>query len=169
MGAEGGKFVPGGEQKTRTLGLLMALALGILLVTLVQAIPGVQNFLHSVGGNETETMVLTQESMAEDIVAEEVFMVVEQMPELIGGLSALAAKVRYPQIARGTGIEGKVFLQFVVAEDGSVINPIVIRGIGAGCDEAALAALKSSKFRPGKQHGINVAVKMSLPVTFKLK
>jgi len=107
--------------------------------------------------------------MAEDIVAEEVFMVVEQMPELIGGLSALAAKVRYPQIARGAGIEGKVFLQFVVAEDGSVINPIVIRGIGAGCDEAALAALKSSKFRPGKQHGINVAVKMSLPVTFKLK
>jgi protein TonB len=90
------------------------------------------------------------------------------MPQLVGGLAGLAEKVRYPDDAKRAGIQGRVFLQFVVERDGSVVNPVVVRGIGAGCDEAALEALRASTFTPGKQRGKNVAVKMSLPVVFRL-
>ncbi|PIQ62279.1 MAG: energy transducer TonB [Bacteroidetes bacterium CG12_big_fil_rev_8_21_14_0_65_60_17] len=99
----------------------------------------------------------------------EIFVIVEEMPELIGGLSALQKKIRYPEIAKKAGVEGRVFLQFVVDEQGNVVNPVVTRGIGAGCDEEAIRAIQSAKFTPGMQRGKPVKVKMSLPITFKLK
>ncbi len=98
----------------------------------------------------------------------EVFVVVEQMPELIGGLPALAQQVRYPQLAKDAGIEGRVIVQFVVAKDGSVQNAQVVRGIGAGADEEALRVVRAAKFRPGVQRGVAVNTKMTLPITFKL-
>ena len=99
----------------------------------------------------------------------EIFMLVEEMPDLIGGLSGLQKRIRYPEIAKKAGVEGKVFLQFVVDENGNVVDPIVTRGIGAGCDEAAIKAILEAKFTPGKQRGKAVKVKMSLPVTFRLR
>lgn len=99
----------------------------------------------------------------------EIFMLVEEMPELIGGLGGLQKRIKYPEIAKKAGVEGKVFLQFVVDEKGNVVDPIVTRGIGAGCDEAALKAILEAKFTPGKQRGKPVKVKMSLPVTFRLR
>jgi protein TonB len=99
----------------------------------------------------------------------EIFMLVEEMPDLIGGLAGLQKRIRYPEIAKKAGVEGKVFLQFVVDENGNVVDPIVTRGIGAGCDEAALKAILTAKFTPGKQRGKAVKVKMSLPVTFRLR
>lgn len=99
----------------------------------------------------------------------EIFFVVEEMPELIGGLRELQQKIEYPQMAKMAGVEGRVTVQFVVDEDGSVTDAIVLKGIGAGCDEEALRAVLSSKFKPGKQRGKPVKVKMSLPVTFKLR
>ncbi len=99
----------------------------------------------------------------------EIFVVVEQMPELIGGLGEIQKKIRYPEIARKAGVEGRVIIQFVVDENGNVSNPAVVRGIGAGCDEEALRVVKEAKFKPGKQRGKAVKVKMSLPITFKLK
>ncbi len=99
----------------------------------------------------------------------EIFMLVEEMPELIGGLLQLQKSIRYPEIAKKAGVEGKVFLQFVVDEQGNVVDPIVTRGIGAGCDEAAIKAIMNAKFKPGKQRGKAVKVKMSLPVTFRLR
>jgi len=99
----------------------------------------------------------------------EIFVVVENMPELIGGIQGLQKRVKYPEIAKKAGVEGTVFLQFVVDENGNVVDPSVVKGIGAGCDEAALEAIKTAKFKPGKQRGKPVKVKFSLPVRFRLK
>ena len=99
----------------------------------------------------------------------EIFVIVEQQPELIGGLSGLQKKIKYPEIAKKAGVEGRVYIQFIVDEQGNVYDPIVTRGIGAGCDEEAIRAILTAKFRPGKQRGKAVKVKMSLPITFKLR
>ncbi|MBO6573959.1 MAG: TonB family protein [Rhodothermales bacterium] len=98
----------------------------------------------------------------------EEFVVVEQMPQLIGGLGALQAEIRYPVIAKKAGIEGRVILQFVVDEEGYPTDITVVRGIGAGADEESVRALQTMRFEPGRQRGQKVRVKMSLPVTFKL-
>ncbi|HCD50887.1 MAG TPA: energy transducer TonB [Balneolaceae bacterium] len=100
---------------------------------------------------------------------EDFFVVVENMPELKGGLAALQRKVKYPEMARRAGIEGRVTVQFIVNEQGRVENPRVIRGIGGGCDEAALEAVKQAKFTPGMQRGRPVRVQYSLPIVFKLQ
>lgn len=100
---------------------------------------------------------------------ENFFVAVEQMPELIGGLAELQKNIKYPQMARKAGIEGRVIVQFIVTEDGNVEDPRVIRGIGGGCDEEALRAVKNAKFKPGKQRGKAVRVQYSLPVIFQLQ
>ncbi len=100
---------------------------------------------------------------------EDFFVVVENMPELQGGLAELQRKVKYPEMARRAGIEGRVTVQFIVNERGEVENPRVIRGIGGGCDEAALAAVKQAKFTPGMQRGRPVRVQYSLPIVFRLQ
>lgn len=99
----------------------------------------------------------------------EIFMIVEDMPELVGGLASIQSKIKYPEIAKKAGVEGRVFVQFVVNTDGNVVDPVVVRGIGAGCDEEAVRAVSQAKFKPGRQRGKAVPVKMSLPITFKLK
>lgn len=98
----------------------------------------------------------------------EIFIVVERMPELVGGLEALQRNIVYPEIARLAGIEGRVTVQFVIDERGNVNNPVVVRGIGGGCDEAAVEAVKKAKFTPGMQRGRPVKVSYTLPVTFRL-
>lgn len=98
----------------------------------------------------------------------EIFLVVEKQPELIGGLAKLQKSIKYPELARKAGIEGRVFVQFVVDERGNVVNPVVIRGIGGGCDEAAVEAVRDAKFKPGMQRGRPVKVQYSLPIVFKL-
>lgn len=99
----------------------------------------------------------------------EIFVVVENMPELIGGIEGLQKRVKYPEIAKKAGVEGTVFLQFIVDESGNVVDPAVVKGIGAGCDEAALEAIRVAKFKAGRQRGKPVKVKFSLPVRFRLK
>ena len=90
------------------------------------------------------------------------------MPSLKGGLSDLQKKVRYPEMARRAGIEGRVTVQFIVGIDGSIENPRVIRGIGGGCDEEAIRVVQSAKFTPGMQRGRPVRVQYSLPIVFRL-
>jgi periplasmic protein TonB len=97
------------------------------------------------------------------------YLIVEEDPELIGGLEGLQRSIRYPEIARKAGIEGSVFIQFVVDEKGNVIDPVVTRGIGGGCNEAALEAVRKAKFKPGMQRGKPVKVQYNLPVRFRLQ
>jgi protein TonB len=110
-----------------------------------------------------------EEEEEEEEPEPEVFVVVENMPELIGGLASIQKDINYPEIARKAGVEGRVIVQFVVDEQGNVQDPVVVRGIGAGCDEEALRVVRQAKFQPGKQRGKPVKVKMSLPITFRLK
>lgn len=108
---------------------------------------------------------------ARKIVEEEpvFFVAVEDMPEPIGGIEAIQKKIIYPDIARRAGVEGRVFVKAYVDETGVVTKTEVIKGIGAGCDEAAEAAVKQTKFKPGKQRGKPVKVQVSIPILFKLQ
>ena len=99
---------------------------------------------------------------------DEVFVVVEQMPELVGGLEAIQRGLRYPEIAKKAGIEGRVIVRFIVDERGRVTAPGIVRGIGGGCDEEALRVVREARFEPGRQRGRTVKVKMSLPIMFSL-
>ena len=110
----------------------------------------------------------------EEVVEQEIFQIVEEMPAFPGGEAKLmeyvAKNIKYPQIARETGIQGRVFVGFVVEPDGSVSNVKVLRGIGGGCDEEAMRVVKSMpKWKPGKQRGKAVRVSYMLPVNFKLQ
>ncbi len=102
--------------------------------------------------------------------AEPVFFVaVEQLPEPIGGIADIQRRIVYPEIAKRAGIQGKVFILAYVDENGDVKKAEVIKGIGAGCDEAAVAAILQTKFRPGKQRDRPVKVKVTIPIRFVLK
>ena len=99
----------------------------------------------------------------------------EVEPEFKGGLplfyKRLAANTRYPKQAKRDDIQGKVFLSFVIDQEGKLINIKVSRGIGGGCDEAAVEALKktSEPWIPGTQYGLPVRVQYSIPLSFTLK
>ncbi len=107
----------------------------------------------------------------EEVIEEEptYFVAVEEMPEPIGGIKAIQEKIVYPEIAKRAGVEGKVYILAFVDETGTVTKANVIKGIGAGCDEAALDAVLKTKFKPGKQRGKPVKVQVSIPVVFKLQ
>ena len=98
----------------------------------------------------------------------EVFVVVEDPPELIGGLEGLQQRVRYPAAARQAGIEGTAFVQFVVDERGRVVDPVCVRDPGGSTCEEAVRVVRTSTFRPGLQRGQPVKVRFSLPVKFRL-
>ncbi|HWP82833.1 MAG TPA: energy transducer TonB [Bacteroidota bacterium] len=97
------------------------------------------------------------------------FVAVEELPEPIGGIGAIQALVVYPEIAKRAGVEGTVYVEAFVDENGNVTRTNVVKGIGAGCDEAAMAAVQKVKFKPGKQRGKPVKVRMSIPIRFRLQ
>ena len=125
---------------------------------------------------------ITEETVIEEIIFEEapeeeevdeIFTIVEDQPTPPGGMGAfykyVATTLRYPAQARRMGIEGKVFVQFVVDKDGTLTDVQAIKGIGAGCDEEAVRVIsKAKRWSPGKQRGRPVKVRMILPITFKL-
>lgn len=96
------------------------------------------------------------------------YEVVEQMPELIGGLGNIQEKVSYPKEALQKGIEGRVFVKFIVNKEGHVEDAEIMRGIGGGADEEALRVVQEAKFEPGFQNGEPVRVQYALPISFKL-
>ena len=90
------------------------------------------------------------------------------MPEPIGGLNAIQKKIIYPETARRSGIEGKVYVQTFIDEKGDVVKTKIIKGIGDGCDEAAVNAVKNTKFKPAKQRDKLVKAQVVVPILFKL-
>ncbi len=103
----------------------------------------------------------------------DIFIVVEQPPVLLPneaeGLRQLQSRIQYPEMARRAGIEGTVFVQFVVDENGNVNNPVCARDPGGNTCEEALRAVREAKFKPGRQRGKPVKVRFSLPVRFRLR
>lgn len=105
----------------------------------------------------------------EEEMEPEVFTIVQDMPQLIGGMEAIYQHLRYPELARQAGIEGRVVVQFIIDEEGNVTDPVIVRGIGGGCDEAAIEAVKQVRFTPGRQRGRPVRVRYSIPIVFRLQ
>ncbi len=112
-------------------------------------------------------------SIKKDSVTSNIFNLVEEMPEFPGGdaerIKYLKNNLNYPEVARKNGIEGRVFVTFVVEKDGSLSNVKILRGIGGGCDEEAVRVIENMpKWKPGKQKGRNVRVQFNMPIVFKL-
>lgn len=123
----------------------------------------------------TEIKEYVPVEVSKEVEEEEVqiFTVVESMPGFPGGEAArityLNENIKYPQMARESGIQGRVFVTFVVERDGSVTDVKVLRGIGGGCDEEAVRVIKNMpKWDPGKQRGKPVRVQFNMPILFKL-
>lgn len=136
--------------------------------------------------SETNVGVVTQEGdpnatelPPEPVVADpnegKIFTIVEEMPQFPGGGEAALIKylqnnIKYPAMARENGIEGIVYVTFVVDKDGKVKDAKILRGKGAGLDDEALRVVRSMPdWKPGKQNGRSVAVQYNLPVNFKLQ
>ncbi|MBI5730264.1 MAG: energy transducer TonB [Ignavibacteriales bacterium] len=99
---------------------------------------------------------------------EEIYLVaVDEMPEPIGGMQKIISQVIYPDEAKSNGIAGTVFVLAFVDENGSVRKTLLTKGIGGGCDEAALRAVSASRFKPGKDKGHYVKVQIQIPVPFR--
>lgn len=102
------------------------------------------------------------------------FTIVEQMPEFPGGELALRKflvnSVKYPVIAQENGIQGKVFINFIVDKNGSISNVKVFRGVDQSLDKEAIRVVKSMpKWIPGKQGGQPVRVSFTVPINFVLE
>lgn len=98
---------------------------------------------------------------------------VERYPEFEGGMGAwtrfLQRNLRYPDQAQERGVQGKVYLSFVVEKDGSISSVTLIKGIGGGCDEEAIRVLKKSpRWKPGQQNQQSVRVRYTMPFSFQL-
>ena len=109
----------------------------------------------------------------EEVDEQEIFTIVEEMPEYPGGIAAamkwIANELRYPPIAQENGVQGRVTVRFTINADGSVVDPVVIRGVDPHLDKEALRVIgKMPKWKPGKQRGKAVRVSYNLPVRFKL-
>ncbi len=104
-----------------------------------------------------------------DPQAPDIFEVVEEKPWLIGGLERLQASLVYPPEARAAGAEGKVFVQFVVDEQGAVQDAKAVRCPSELLCQAAIDAVRAAEFRPGRQKGQAVKVRFTLPIDFKLR
>lgn len=129
---------------------------------------------------EVEDTEVDEDTEIEEIEEEEefdemqIFTIVEQMPAFPGGeaelFKYLRKNIKYPAMAKESGISGTVHVTFVINQKGEIKDAKVIRGIGGGCDKEALRVVKSMpKWNAGKQRGKPVRVQYNLPVRFLLR
>lgn len=111
----------------------------------------------------------------EEATEDEIFVIVEDMPRFKGGdinnfRDWVQKRVRYPELAAENGIQGRVFITFVVETNGNVSNVSVSRSVDALLDDAAKEAVAASpKWQPGMQRGRPVRVRYSIPIIFQLQ
>lgn len=142
-------------------------------IMLTKFVPGKQS------GKETNVQVvvpvlfrlevLENEQNAKLIKENGYFERVDIMPEPIGGMRAIQEKITYPELAKKAGVQGNVAVKAFVDIDGNVTKLELLKGIGSGCDEEAMKAIKQTKFKPGKQKGHLVNVQVVVPINFKLE
>ncbi|WP_323757733.1 energy transducer TonB [Roseivirga sp.] len=123
---------------------------------------------------ETEIEEIVFEEEPEEEVADEIHLIVEEQAKFPGGQGEwtkfLKKNLNYPRSAARMGIDGSVFLSFVVDKEGKISDITVTRGIGGGCNEEAIRVLESSpRWTPGKQRGRAVKSRMSIRILFQLK
>ena len=110
----------------------------------------------------------------EEVEEQQIFQVVEEMPEFPGGMGEcmkfLGKNIKYPTISQENGVQGRVIVQFVVNRDGSIVDPVVVRGVDPYLDKEALRVISMMpKWKPCKQRGKAVRVKYTVPVMFRLQ
>lgn len=122
--------------------------------------------------NNTEINLEDLGSYSEENNSDEIipFLPIEDMPVFPGNVQKwISTHVKYPEIARDNGVQGKVFIQFVVERDGSVSNVKVARGVDPSLDKEAVRVISSMpKWKPGKQREKPVRVSYTLPIVFQL-
>lgn len=127
------------------------------------------------GGVDDESIPIPNPYLDIDLESSDrAFDVVEQMPSFPGGskklMEYLSEKTRYPKDLEETCIQGRVILTFVVERDGSISDVKVVRSLDPLLDKEAVRVVSSMpKWIPGKQNGVAVRVKYTIPVTFRLK
>jgi protein TonB len=99
---------------------------------------------------------------------EEYAAVAEVPPAPVGGDAAIFKSVEYPDMARRAKVQGKVYVLVLINEKGGVDDAKIIKGIGQGCDEAAVSAIKKAKFTPGKNAGVAIKAKLTMAINFKI-
>lgn len=129
---------------------------------------------------DTQTEAQAEAYVAPTIVEEEeesaqqIFTVVEEMPQFPGGdqqlLKFIANAIKYPVIAQENGIQGRVVVSFVVNRDGTVVDAEVVRGVDPSLDREAIRVVNTMpKWKPGMQRGKPVRVKYTVPIMFRLQ
>lgn len=110
----------------------------------------------------------THEEEEDESFEQEVFVAVEQMPQLIGGMEALLADLEYPKMARKAGVEGTVVVSVIIDQEGIPTHPTILKSVADVLDDAAIEAVMMQRFEPGRQRNRPVRVSMSIPVIFRL-
>lgn len=133
-----------------------------------------QDFENVTDGSLLTNTVEIKQELPEEEEEQPIFTVVEQQASFPGGPTKLyeylAKNIKYPQQARETGTQGRVYLTFVVERDGSITDIKILRDIGSGCGEEAIRVVKSMpKWQPAKQRGKVVRQQFNLPVNFSLQ
>ena len=108
------------------------------------------------------------EDEEEEYPEDHVFVVVEQMPEMIGGLAALLDDLKYPPLAQRAGLEGTVVVIVVIEKDGRPGSARVARSVAKVLDDVAVEAVLKQRFEPARQRNRPVRVQMAIPVHFRL-
>lgn len=136
--------------------------------------------VHVIKTEEQQSFVILQKGDRTNALAsmtasaDEIFTIVEESASPVDGYPVIyeyiAKNINYPQEARSKGVEGKVFIEFVVNVDGTLSDFVALKGIGSGCDEEALRVLQSSTiaWTPGKQQNKAVKQRMVMPINFQL-
>lgn len=114
-------------------------------------------------------LIQGEEAIKERVCDDEIFIVVEEQAELIGGTEALQERIVYPEFAETAGIEGRVFVQVIIGPHGEVFDSQVTRGVHPLLDTEAARLGYTSSFRPARQRDEAVCFQESLPVTFQLR
>ena len=109
------------------------------------------------------------QEMAEPAAGQDVFyLAVEEMPEIIGGIGSIQQRIRYPEEAKDAGIEGTVYVHVFIDNEGNVAKTEVVHDPGGGLADAAVEAVTLTQFKPGRQRGEPVPVRVSIPIHFRL-
>lgn len=164
------------SSKFASVRIALMLPAVVLIAILVSALP-----INSVNAqkqtpekqNVSKTANQETQKKPAEVTEEDIFQVVEKMPEYPGGEQARALymvnSIKYPDAARKSGLQGTVYVTFVIEKDGEVTNVKVLRGIGGGCDEEAVRVVKNMpKWKPGEQKGEPVRVQFNVPIKFAL-
>lgn len=154
------------KQKTKKMNLWKLGTLSVLCASLFISLACSEE-------NRATQEIVSQSNDTETKTGNRELLAMEDWAQYPGGIETLykyvMTEVNYPKLARTNGVEGRIFVQFVVEKDGSLSDVQTVKGIGGGCDQEGERVLKNApSFRPASQRGRPVKVRMVMPITFKL-